>query len=328
MSIFYETFSERIKNLWHQANRLNKPIRNDISWTFGVVRGRADFADLQAHGIALASSIIITEDTIPPIICAWDTPDVFETLYKDKKLRDKTYPRFLLECFGDPVPPATVQPDPPYVKVREAHLHEYLERKTKYASLHRYPYCVGAHPLGLGFGYRTKYHGLDYVLTDHAIMSDIDTICIDKCVDYLMDEVKKGPNTFCLTNWQDASWISVGLVVFNMLKYRMIYKPYFNRMYWDTRRADSTFVKSVLLNFPHLKDQLDIREFDKHKINTEKFSLCQNRGNFWEKDKTVHYHAWKGEMDSNKDEFLKYYGEVLTKLETSVQEQLSVGCIR
>lgn len=326
MSIFYDTFSEKIKSIWKMANQLDKPIRNDISWTFGIVRGRANFVDLQAHGIALASSIIITEDSIPPIICSWDTQYAFETMHRDKAgLQDRCYPKFLLDCFGGPTPPATTQPNPPYVCQRLPHLYEYNERKTKYASLYRYPYCVGAHPYGLGLGYRAKYHGLDYVLTEHAIMSDIDTICTDKCIDYLMEEVRKDPNTFCLTNWQNESWISVGLVVFNMLKYRMIFKPYFNRMYWDARRADSTFVKSVLLNFPHLKDQIDIREFDKHKINTEKFSLCRNRGNFWDAERTTHYHAWKGEMDSNRDEFLKYYGEVLDKLEKSAKEQLRKG---
>jgi hypothetical protein len=47
MSIFFETFNEKIKNLWNKVHLLNKPIHPYLTWTFGLIKSRADFEDLQ-----------------------------------------------------------------------------------------------------------------------------------------------------------------------------------------------------------------------------------------------------------------------------------------
>ena len=106
-----------------------------------------------------------------------------------------------------------------------------------------------------------------------------------------------------------------------MQKYRNIFKPYFNRIYWDTGRADSKFIKNVINKYPELQSELDIRLFDKVAINAERFSTCETRGNIYEEDKTSHYHSWKHEMDS--EEFVPFYDSILNNLEQSAKSQLA-----
>lgn len=312
MSIYYDTFKDRIKNLWNKAITLDKPLHKDITWTVGLINGRADFDDLQAHGIALAASIIIKERIVPRIICVWDT--YFNTNYflEHPEKKKEFYPNYLLSCF----------PDPGILHNQYRNIPEVFPRTNKYMSLYRHPFSVSPYPYSLGMGYRAKYHGMEYVTTTYGIMSDIDTICTRPCIEYLESIININPDTFCLTNKIGEKWASVGLCVFNMLKYNMIYKPHWNIMSWETYRADSTFIPFLLKKFPELVDVLDVRVFDGETINAEKFYKCNPRGNFWNDEKTAHYHAWKGEINVNPKEFIKFYSNILTDLENDLERQL------
>jgi len=75
MSKFYDTFYNRALKLFEKANQLDKPIREDVTWTLGLINGRNDYLDSQCHILALVASIIINEPTVPRIVCAWDTTD-------------------------------------------------------------------------------------------------------------------------------------------------------------------------------------------------------------------------------------------------------------
>lgn len=311
MSIFFDTFKDRVKELFIVASKLDKPIDSSITWTAGLIKGRADFLDLQVHAAALAASIIITEKVVPPIIFAWDCLyDASRFIFKkekDPKPKEEYYPYYLLNLFNSRESSSLMY----------SHLSECYERGNKYVTIYRSPLSNNPWPYSLGLGYRAKYLGLEYVVTPNAIMSDIDTICIQPCLEYLKEQISLDPNTFCLTNWYNEKWVSVGLCIFNMFKYRMIYKPYLNRMAWDTYRADSTFIQSIREKFPHIIHELDIRLFDKNMINAEKFSICTKRGNIAD-GTTAHYHAWKGEMAADMDGFLEYYSHILDELESKL----------
>jgi len=312
MGIFFDTFKEQVKEIWDIAHKLDKPIHKDISWTMGLIKGRGDFLDLQLHGIALASSIIIKEKIVPKIICGWDTNRDIETTKWDDAGRLEIYPIHFFSMFSDD----------PAKYAEKANIYKCGHFSTKYISLYHSNLSLSSFAYSLGLGYRAKYIGLNYVTTPYAIMSDIDTICIRECVDYLMSEVQKDPETFCLTNWYDENILSVGLLVLNMNKYRNIYMPHFRRMYWELGRQDSLFVQSVRNKFPELKDQLDIRLFNKNMINAERFKKSKRRKNNYTDSLTAHYHAWKGEIAADQKGFLKFYGGILSSLKISAEEQL------
>ena len=99
MGIFYNTFNEKIKEVWNIANKLDKPINNNLSWTIGLINGRGDYNDLQAHGAALISSIIINEKIVPKIICAWDSHQSSGSTIKDLRHRQRIYPTYLMSLF-------------------------------------------------------------------------------------------------------------------------------------------------------------------------------------------------------------------------------------
>jgi hypothetical protein len=312
MSIYYDTFKNKIQSLWAKAITLDKPIHKDITWTCGVVKGRADFNDLQLHGLALATSIIIKEPVVPKIIIGWDTYLSTNDFLVNSKLKETHYPNLLLSSFDDPG----------LLHERYRYVPEFFQRSNKYVELRRHPFSISAHPYGLGHGYRVKYHGLEYVTTPYGIMTDIDTVCTKPCLEYLQSVINIKPDTFCLTNKIGEKWASVGLCVFNMLKYNMIYKPHWYKMAWETHRADSTFIPSVLEKFPEVRDQLDVRLFDGTMINAEKFFTCPQRGNIWNDEKTAHYHAWKGEIDSNPSGFVDFYNKIIDDLEADLNQQL------
>ena len=73
MSKFYDTFYNRVVKLFEKANELDKPVRDDVTWTIGLINGRNDYLDSQCHVLALTASIIINEPVIPRIVCVWDT---------------------------------------------------------------------------------------------------------------------------------------------------------------------------------------------------------------------------------------------------------------
>lgn len=314
MSIYYNTFKDRIKSLWNKAITLDKPIHKDITWTCGIVKGRADFKDLQVHGLALAASIIIKEPVVPRIVITWDTYENTNNFIINPNKKAEHYPNYLLSSF----------PDPGILHDQYKNIPEVFPRSNKYVTLYRHPFSVSAYPYSLGMGYRAKYHGMDYVTTPYGIMSDIDTICARPCLEYLESVIALKPDTFCLTNKIFEKWISVGLCVFNMQKYNMIYKPHWCKMGWETYRADSTFIPFLLKKYPELVDVLDVRLFDGKTINAEKFSTCAPRGNFWEDDKTAHYHAWKGEIDADPKGFVEFYNTIVEGLEVDLDRQLNL----
>ncbi len=87
MSKFYDTYYKRVTKLFEKANELDKPIRDDVTWTVGLINGRNDYLDSQCYLKALVASIIINEPVVPKIICAWDVlgkagpPTIEDTKY-------------------------------------------------------------------------------------------------------------------------------------------------------------------------------------------------------------------------------------------------------
>jgi hypothetical protein len=73
MSKFYDTYYNRVSQLFQKANELDKPVREDVTWAIGMINGRNDYQDTQCYVLALVASIIINEPVVPRIICAWDT---------------------------------------------------------------------------------------------------------------------------------------------------------------------------------------------------------------------------------------------------------------
>lgn len=311
MGIFFDTFSKRIRNLWVQANELDKPIHDSLSWTFGIIRGRGDFQDLQAHGIALASSIIIQHDTVPKIICGWDCRFPYnQAILPEYKAN---FPKFMIDRF----PPLQ------FGRSKQMFDNHVYTRSRKYMDLHRSTFSISPYPYANGLGYRAKYLGIDYVTTSHAVISDIDTICTRPCVDYFDDEIAKDPNTFVLSSYEDRRFLSVGLCIYNMQKYRNIFKPYLQKMAWSLPHWDSAFVKCVANKYPEIAPHLNVRIFETGRINTERFDQSKVRANFWDDEKTAHWHAWKGDMRANPKAFLDAYDGILSNLENKIKEQLS-----
>ncbi|MCP3683485.1 MAG: hypothetical protein GY861_12430 [bacterium] len=72
MGVFYDTYYNRVVDLFEKANKLDKPIRDDVTWAVGMINGRNDYLDSQCHVLALVASIIINEPVVPRIICAWE----------------------------------------------------------------------------------------------------------------------------------------------------------------------------------------------------------------------------------------------------------------
>lgn len=312
MGIFYKTFENKVRKVWKIAHSLNKPVDESLPWTMGLIKGRSDFSDLQVHTAALISSIIINEPVVPKIICAWDLPIDPNTTKWDYKKRCDIYPVYLLSLFDK------FSMD----FLLKKNIFSCYEMNTKYVDMYRSGFSVNSIPIGLALGYRSKYLGLNYVIhQSHAIMSDVDTICTRPCVGYLKEQIAKNPNTFCLTNWYNETDVSVGLVVFNMNKYRNVFFPLLNRMFWEIKRQDAKFIPRMLDKHPEYKDILDLRVFDGTMINAEKYYRKIPRNNVWKDDKTAHYHAWKGELKSNPEEFKEHYNKILDDLIDKARDQ-------
>lgn len=304
MGVFFDTFNEKIKLVWDVANQMDKPVNGNLTWTVGIINGRCDFKDLQAHGAALMASIIINEPVVPKIICAWDTPSASTTTARNLKARRRIYPMYLLRLFDE------------FEEgfLMKSNIYKCNHLQTKYVSLCRSGWSVNPYPGGLGLGYRAKYLGLNFVKTSHAIMSDIDTICANGCCEYVQNEIDKDPSTFCLTNHFDRNNVSVGLVAFNMEKYRQTYLPYWHEAFWELPHADAKHIQYIRHHFPHLKNELDLRLMDKNVINTERYHRSKPRKNDWVDDKSSHYHAWKGELKDNPGGFKMFYNQILDAL--------------
>jgi len=304
MGAFYKTFNEKIREVWKLATQLDKPVRENLTWTVGIINGRCDFEDLQAHGAALMASIIIKEKVVPKIICVWDTPTDTNTSKWDLEERQRIYPLYLLRLFDEFDESFLEKPK----------IFSCNRLSNQYVSLHRAGWSVNPIPSGLTLGYRAKYLGLNYVRTTHAIMSDIDTICTDECCDYVQENIDRNPETFCLTNYYDNENVSVGLVAFNMRKYREVYLPLWHEMYWKLPKADAKFIQAIRKEYLECQDELDIQLMDKNVVNTEKYYHNIPRKNHWVDDKSKHYHAWKGEMEQNTEEFNSFYNDILDNL--------------
>lgn len=305
MGLIYDNFKDKVLELWNKANKLDKPIHSDITWTYGLIKGKADFLDLQVQGLALASSIIITEPVVPKIICSWDSPRDPTSTRTDNAARINDYPQYLLRAM-------------PEWKESCFNRDDYFgsfKFTSKYFDLHRTPLSVSAWPNSLAMGYRSKYLGMNYVTTPYGILSDIDTISLNQCVHYLETKINSSPDTFVWTNYQTETSLSVGLCLYNMSKYRNIFLPRLYNIYWSTHRQDSRFVLEVLAAYPELKDILTIGLFDGKILNSEKIYRSIPRGNIFVEGKTAHYHSWKKEYSGeNATYFIPFYNKILDNL--------------
>lgn len=309
MGLIHDRFGDRVQELWSQARQLKREKHHGLTWTCGVMKCRDDFLDLQTQGLALAASILIHHEVVPEIIFSWDVQVPYDATARDKDLRLKYYPLYLLRAF----------PQFDENMLERTQLRSCYAMEDGCLKLYRSPLSVNPWSWGRGQGYRSKYLGMQFATTSHAIISDIDTICTRPCIDYLTDQIAIDPSTFCLTNWHNEKNLSVGLCVYNVAKYRLLFLPLLQRMHWQTKRADSTFIPSVLQKFPEFADQLDIRLFCRNKINVEKFHKNSTRQNYWTDESAV-YHAWKGEFVRDEEGFFKYYESILDDLENRLQK--------
>lgn len=306
MGLFYDTFHEQIARLWDKAHATKKPIHEGLSWTCGIISSRGgDFLDLQTHGIALAASIILQSDVVPKIYIGWDTGHDHESFAHDSELRLTNYPLFMFDRFGECYRAEALDSKLQFAS---------FDLRTRYVELRKSCRSINSWPRTLAQGYRAKYLGMQYVMTNHAVISDIDTICVAPCVGYLDEQIAIDPKTFCITNWYNSTRLSVGLCVYNVTKYRMIFEPLLARDYWTTWRQDSSFVQFVRNNHPEYVDILDLRLMDKNKISTERYHQSRTRRNYWTPN-TMFYHAWKGDQKTGKQEFMDYYQTILDDLE-------------
>jgi hypothetical protein len=302
MGIIYDNFKDKVLNLWNLASKINKPIHPTITWTCGIIKGRADFLDLQVQGLALAASIIITEPVVPKIIIGWDSPIDPNTTRRDNNRRIQLFPQYLLRAM----------PDWKEEYLEDEYYYKPFKFKTKYLDLHRSALSVNPQPYALGLGYRSKYLGMNYVTTKYGIISDIDTICLNPCIPYLEANINTSPETFVWTNHITDINMSVGLCIYHMNKYRNIFLPKLYDIYWETHRQDSRFVPEVLRDFPETKNDLDIKIFDGEILNSEKFYKHIPRKNYFVEGKTTHYHSWKREYKSAG--FIPFYDKILSDL--------------
>ena len=305
MGIFHDQFHKQVRQIWDLAHQIEKPIHPDLTWTCGLIHGKGDFHDLQTHGMALAASIIIHSKVVPRIFIAWDTPVEFDTLVESGRARRKYYPAHLMRGFDAFNESMVKDAKPPFACYK---------LQSPYVTLQRSSRSINTWPWGLGRGYRAKHLGMQYVMTRHAIVSDIDTICVAPCIEYLDEQIAIDPDTFCITNWYNSRFLSVGLCVYNVEKYRGTYLPLLNRDYWTSWRVDSSFVQFVRNNHPEYADTLDLRIMDKNKISAERFSRSKARKNDWTPG-TMFYHAWKGEAVKDPEGFTSYYQQILNDLE-------------
>lgn len=306
MGLIYDNFKDRVLRLWNEANRLEKPIHSNITWTYGLIHGKADFLDLQVQGLALAASIIITEPLVPKIICSWDSPRDPTSTRKDNAARISDYPQYLLRAM----------PSWEEKCLRRDNYYGSFKFTSKYFDLHRSPFSVSAYPNSLAMGYRSKYLGMNYVTTPYGIISDIDTISLENCIPYLELKIRESPDIFVWTNHQTDTNLSVGLCLYHMEKYRNIFLPRLYNIYWSTHRQDSRFVPEVITAFPETKNILTVGLFDGEILNSEKFYRNIHRGNNFKEGKTTHYHSWKREYQGrNATEFIPFYKNILDMLE-------------
>ena len=315
MGFIHDTFGESVTELWNVAKEIkDKPIHPDITWTYGFLKGKGhDYLDLQTHALALASSVIITEPVVPKIICCWDTPVCrISSRRSGQQDRDEYYPKYMLSQMGVPEE-----------EFHTTQTEKLFRRDTKYFSLVRSSRSVNTYSFRLGIGYRAKYLGLEYVKTPYGIMTDTDTICLRPCVEFLMDEVNKNPDSFCWSAfWEPENvQLNVGLNVYNMSLYHSIYQPYFNEMYWDLPKQDGYFFGTVLKRYPELVDKLPVELLDYEKVSTGKYKGYNMAGGktTWNDDKTMHYHGWKGEYRTrrNKQGFIDTFNNILDTLKNN-----------
>jgi hypothetical protein len=315
MGVIHNAFSTKIRELWDLAHRLDKPRSTAVTWTTGIVPGRANYEDLQAHFLALAASIIVCEETVPEIICAWDSPAGYTSPHAPSP--PLGFPRLL----ADAVKAAQAQQPTGLPCLRDYVL------QTKYVSLLRAWLSINAWPPGLGRGYRAKWGGLRYVTTKYGILSDADTICLKPCVDYLLGLTTDQPDVFCWTSFIGPWRINVGLCLFDMHKLNAFFFPLLSRIYWRTNRKDSTLVQAVRKAFPESIEQLKLGLSDKRRVNAEKHAPARATGHVWNPE-VMHYHAWKGEFRQGGQRALDDYGDMLDQLILSAKTQLGLVPMR
>lgn len=314
MGVIYKKFKKQTFELWNLAHQLKKPKREDVAWCTGIVQGRSDFKDLQTQVMALASSIIINEPTVPEIIIAWDSPQPFK--HWKEGFRGTGFPEVIKDC---------INPKEPLVSHFHGDRFGYNKMDTKYVTVRRAWLSINGWCPGLGRGYRAKWGGLRYCIAPYGILSDADTICMEPCVDYLMSGPKKDPETFCWTTWIEPDKINVGLCVFNMVRLNAAFFPLLSRIWWGIDKKDSTFVQAVRRCVQNPDEHFRLGLMDKRKVNSERFAAAKKYGKkAWSED-TMHYHAWKREVSQGGDKFVKLYGSILDQLKDKAQEQLKKG---
>jgi len=319
MGLIYDEFASEAFELWSLASKItNKPIHSDLTWTCGFMRGKGHgFLDLQIHAILMASSVIITEPVIPKIVIGWDSPLPF-SLEREKPEREENYPILIMRLFG--------------LSDKEIFESDYTKLfylESQYVNLIRHFHSVNSHPFNLGIGYRTKYHGLDYVTTKYGIIVDTDTISIQPCCQYIMNNVSRNPDSFCWTILYNEmkKQMNVGLVTFNMELYNTIYKPHLCQYYWNLPRGDVYWIGSVFERFPHLKTSLKIQLFDDYEmLSTGKYKgyTMLNGDISFQENKSLHYHAWKGEYKTDQKGFVSSFHSMISNLKNDAKKQLGL----
>lgn len=310
MGLIHKNFYAKTLELWDLAHRLDKPIREDVTWTTGLVQCRSDFLDLQTQFLALAASIIITEPQVPEIICAWDSPSSFVQLSKTK--RNTGFPEVIYDC---------IKPQH-FTNEHNRDLFDGFVMETKYVSVLRSWLSINAWPRGLGRGYRAKWGGLRYVVTPRAVLSDADSVCLKPCLDYLMGLAEHDKDVFCWTTWIEDVKINVGLCVFDMAKLNTIFFPLLSRLWWATDHKDSTFVQTVRTAYPEYADMLKLGLASKQIVNAERFAAARKYGKLWN-DNVAHYHFWKKEASRGGPVALDAYDEILNSLMDKAKLQLA-----
>lgn len=306
MGVIYDNYREQISELWNMANKLDKPLRTDVTWTYGIIHSRGDWLELQAHAAALSASIIICEDVVPQIVIAWDCPVSQNTMKYRPKLRASSYPAFLMSQFDEH--------DDSFLE--NSNIYKCTKYETRYVSLNQSAFSVNLFPVALSQGYRAKYLGMNYVTTPYGIITDVDTICIKPFLDYAMGEVG---DAFCTTNYCDQIQLGAGFCIYEMERYRKYFLPYLMRDWWQLIRQDSRHLQELRLWHEDLRDVLTINtKLDGSIVCAEKFYMNKRRGNLWSED-TAFYHAWKGEPRANKERFLEYYGHILNSLKEKAE---------
>lgn len=299
MSKFYDTFYSKALSLFKKANELDKPIHPDMTWVCGLINGRDDYLDLQCHALVLMASIIINEPVVPRIICTWDTRTDYFTL---KNLHGEIryqYPTQIMAGFKE------------WNGFKANDIMSMYRFKSRYVEFNKSGYSVGSYPNSLGMGYRAKYNGLNTVKTKYSILSDIDTVCINPCLEKIFKVLE--PNTFCWTNFENSVSINVGLCVFNMEKYFSYFFPALMRYWWELPYRDSEIIKFLKNKEPMLLEKLSIKTFGNSSFVGEKYHYSRKRKDILDNNTCI-YHAWKGDTSKGHNDFYDYYSRIIDNL--------------